>query len=109
MQVIDPGTGTAAIVIQVVTAGGFGALVFFLVTKAIPKMIEDQRKDMQMARELFEKIITAKDDAYRKDMQADRHGFQETLVRIEDAHKVELENLEKITREWLALAREKKL
>lgn len=94
-----------SITVQIVTAGGFGVLVMFLITKHIPSLIKDFRDDIRSTRESFERKLDLKDEAYRTDIQKDRVAFQETLVKIEDSHRNELTEHARVTRELIDMAK----
>lgn len=77
------GGGTLELVLQLATSGGFAALAWYLIVKAIPRFLTD----------------------FRTDLTAQRVDFTAALERIEDAHKDEIEKLRSITMQLVELVR----
>ncbi len=77
------GGGGLELILQLATSGGFGALAWYLVAKAIPKLITD----------------------FRLDLATQRADFTSALTRLEDAHKDEIEKLRLITMQLVELIR----
>lgn len=106
--------GTAASwaspVIQLVTAGGFGALVWYLVTKQIPKMqreaLSELRKEREVNREEIASIIEdMREDRRNSKVEAEqaRKEFQETLRQDREIWLSREERREQITEERYSL------
>jgi len=71
------------LILQLATSGGFAALAWYLIVKALPRFLID----------------------FRSDLTAQRADFTAALIRIEDAHRDELEKLRTITMQMVELMR----
>lgn len=89
----DPGQ-TFTVAVQVVTAGGFAAFAWYLITKHIPKVHADCREDARLQHASFS-----------SDLEKQRTAFTDALRGIESSHHDEIEETRAFSREMLGLLR----
>lgn len=71
------------LILQLATSGGFGALAWYLIAKAIPKLMAE----------------------FRDDIKGQRAEFTAALVRIEDQHRDEITQMRSVTMQLVELVK----
>lgn len=81
MTVTENEGATLELILQLATSGGFGALAWYLIAKAIPKLMAEFREDIKLQRQDFTAALNRIETQHREEL-VEMRGVTMQLVEL---------------------------